>query len=126
MAYRGLIPAERLSMGQRSQRPCALARIRPEFPALSSRQRAVDQHGGFRSHDTASEESWSSPGTSRRWPPSMSLGQPVQDTINRSTRRFVGASTIAPLALLVDQPHHAMGDADIPWFPTCQGAGSVD
>ncbi len=97
MAYRGLVPVERLPWASELQRPFALAWLRSKLSFVSSGAREIDQYGGIRSLRFRQRGILVSAGKiSMPWRPNMRAGINVSKTSSvRWMRPSAGASMIA-------------------------------
>ncbi len=97
MAYRGLIPAERLAWADDLKNPALWLGSGRSFLLYPVAGGRLINMVAFVPTDTESEDPGPRQATSRRWPPSMPVGtSPSATPSTRSTRPFVGVSTIAP------------------------------
>ena len=127
MAYRGLIPAERLPWASNLKDPALWLGSGRSFLLYPVARGRLINMVAFVPTDTDSDESWSAPGDLKALAAEYAgWDQPVQDTINSLEETFLGASTIA-LRFRTGRPSASRSWAmqRIPWFHT-SGKGPVN
>lgn len=126
MAYRGLIPAERLSWASNLKDPALWLGSGRSFLLYPVAQGRLINMVAFVPTDTDSEESWSAPGDLKALAAEYAgWDQPVRDTINALEETFRwGIYDRAPLPRWSTERITLMGDAAHPMVPHVgQGAG---
>jgi salicylate hydroxylase len=126
MAYRGLIPTERLPWGNDLKDPALWLGSGRSFLLYPVARGRLINMVAFVPTDTESEESWSAPGDLNALATEYAgWDQPVQDTINSLEETFRwGIYDRAPLPYWSTERITLMGDAAHPMVPHVgQGAG---
>jgi salicylate hydroxylase len=128
MAYRGLIPAERLAWTSDLKNPALWLGSGRSFLLYPVARGRLINMVAFVPTDTASEESWSAPGELAALAAEYAgWDKPVQDTINSLDETFRwGIYDRAPLPYWSTRRITLMGDAAHPMVPHVgQGAGQA-